>query len=189
MTLAEPDLEWWQTLPRDHPDRGRAEVMLRAGCTPTEGGRGWEGGTCCGCGKTGRRLDYSHRVAEGQGGPVTAANGIALCGPGGSGGCHGWASSRDRTLAERLGWILPEGTDPARTPMWLVTPSHPTGGWWLAGWFDTDPPEAAHVLLIAHPADYLLPRSSTGETLPDVPDYGPPWATWRPRSDRLPPLP
>jgi hypothetical protein len=157
----------WPRLPRTHADRGRAEVMLRAGCVPTDAGHGWEGGRCEGCGRSGQRLDFSHRVAEGQGGPVTAANGAALCGPGGAGGCHGWAGNH-RVAAQVLGWILGSWQDPSRTPLWLVGAHSPDGGWFLPGWFGGDPDGAGHVLIRVEPGDYQLP---------EVPS-GPSWAVW-----------
>lgn len=53
----------------------------------------------------GRATNWCHRIAEGQGGPWLASNGINGCGSGTT-GCHGW-THRNPSLAEAHGWIVP----------------------------------------------------------------------------------
>ena len=57
------------------------------------------GGICEGCGKA-PATDWSHRVAEGQGGPWDAANGLHLCHSD-----HMWGHT-EPLAARKLGWLL-----------------------------------------------------------------------------------
>lgn len=43
------------------------------------------------------------------------ANGILLCGSG-TQGCHGWVES-ERSVAEMLGYLVPQGARPADVPV------------------------------------------------------------------------
>jgi hypothetical protein len=79
-----------------------------------------------GCGTP--AADYAHRWAEGQGGPVTPSNGLALCGPGNAGGCHGLTHGNP-TIAKACGWMLLPHTDPITVPALIVTPLAPDGDW------------------------------------------------------------
>lgn len=54
----------------------------------------------------GRATNWCHRIAEGQGGPWLASNGIAGCGSGNATGCHGWTHQHP-DLAKANGWIVP----------------------------------------------------------------------------------
>lgn len=150
--------------------RARAEVIERSA------------GRCEGCYEPRQDIDWHHRWAQGQEGIWSPVNGVGLHGPGGAGGCHGWAH-QNPTLAKVLGWIVQPVQDPgsgrvltgeqqgmhlARQPLWLCTPSSPDGDWWVAGWFGDDPNAAAHVLVPIDARDYNLPW---------VPQ-GPPWASW-----------
>jgi hypothetical protein len=65
----------------------------------------------------GRAREFSHRWAEGQGGPWCASNGLDSCG---LAGCHGWLH-RNPIEAKRLGWVIPptyrfEGTQRVPVP-------------------------------------------------------------------------
>lgn len=81
------------------------------------------GGRCEGCGRPGP-TEWAHRVSRAQGGPWTAANGLALCGdltgghaPTTGGGCHPWShSAAGRPICEKRGWILRRRDDPTTTP-------------------------------------------------------------------------
>lgn len=86
---AEPGERSAETLARKHlRDRSQGHCELRIG------------GVCLG-----RTHDqFCHRLAEGQGGPWLASNGIAGCGSGTT-GCHGWCHDNP-ALAEAHGWIV-----------------------------------------------------------------------------------
>jgi hypothetical protein len=84
-------------------------------------------GRCELCGRSGP-TSWAHRVARGQGGRWTPANGVLLCGDGVA-GCHGWTHAHP-DAARAGGWILPAGTDPTTAPVWLRSPGHGTG-WFL----------------------------------------------------------
>lgn len=84
-------------------------------------------GRCEGCNRLGP-TEWAHRVSRAQGGPWTAANGLALCGdltgghaPTAGGGCHPWShSTKGRPICEKRGWILRRRQDPTTTPVLLA---------------------------------------------------------------------
>lgn len=73
---------------------------------------------CIACGRS-SPLTAHHRTARGMGGTSrvdlgSPTNGLTLCGSGTT-GCHGWVEYH-RTQAVALGWLVPEGVDPATRP-------------------------------------------------------------------------
>ena len=101
-----------------------------------------DGGRCQRCTRiigSGPR-SLHHRRPRGMGGSRyanTAANLILLCGSGVT-GCHGWVES-NRFRAKQLRFLIPQGHDPARTPLYRFMRSweQPTD----TGWVPVDPPE------------------------------------------------
>lgn len=87
------------------------------------------GGCCERCGQAiGGQFSIHHRLPRGMGGTSdpaanSPANLVLLCGSATT-GCHA-SVERFRQAAVTTGWIVPRGTDPAKTP--LKTP----GGWVL----------------------------------------------------------
>lgn len=66
----------------------------------------------------GRATNFSHRKAEGQGGPWRASNGLAACGSGTT-GCHGWCHEHPEEAREH-GWFVSAFTpDPSQVPAWI----------------------------------------------------------------------
>lgn len=87
------------------PTKARRPAPSREECEAKALVRGRSGGYCeirvpgvC----LGAARDFSHRWAEGQGGPWSASNGLASCG---LFGCHGWIHAHP-TEAKRWGWII-----------------------------------------------------------------------------------
>lgn len=84
-------------------------------------------GRCEGCNRPGP-TEWAHRVSRAQGGPWTAANGLALCGdltgghaPTAGGGCHPWSHSAEgRPICEKRGWILRRRQDPELEPVLIA---------------------------------------------------------------------
>lgn len=78
----------------------------------------------------GRAREFSHRWAEGQGGPWCASNGLDSCG---LAGCHGWLH-RNPIQAKRLGWVIaPTYRIEAGTRV-PVPPCEFPAYIWLPGW-------------------------------------------------------
>lgn len=86
---------------------------------------GRTGRVCEGC----RRhvwTDKAHRLARSQGGPWRPDNVLGLCAL-----CHRWAHANPHA-AQRAGWIVQPGADPAQVPAFLVSASV-WPGWYLLG--------------------------------------------------------
>lgn len=66
-------------------------------------------GLCEGCGRA-KATDWSHRKAEGQGGPWCPSNGMHLCR-----GCHSWAHANP-AAARSVGWHVLSGHNYQTTP-------------------------------------------------------------------------
>ena len=101
-------------------------------------------GRCQRCGRfigSGPRSVH-HRRPRGMGGSKyanTAANLLLLCGTGTSaGGCHAWVEG-SRTRAEKYGFLVRQGHDPAAKPVFRYLRSWeiPTA----CGWVPADPPD------------------------------------------------
>lgn len=136
-----PRSEWTE-------DAGKAVVNARA-----EAGTGARTCEVTGTGAGFWPLDWSHRIAAGRGGTYAPSNGILLTRL-----VHDWAH-REPSLAERLGWHLPTGTDTTRAPAWLV---RPWPGFWLL-------PDDAGPLRPAHREDHPhLPGDAELATLLDA---------------------
>lgn len=61
----------------------------------------------------GRGREFSHRLAEGQGGKWSVVNGMFSCGHGNLDGCHGYIHQHPKE-AEDKGWIVSAWGDPAK---------------------------------------------------------------------------
>lgn len=63
--------------------------------------------------------EFSHRLAEGQGGKWLVVNGLDSCGHGNLDGCHGYIHQHPEE-ATKYGWMVSAWGDPATTPvlMW-----------------------------------------------------------------------
>ena len=102
-----------------------------------------DGGRCQRCARfigSGARSMHDRRP-RGMGGSKyanTAANLILVCGTGTSAGCHSIIEG-SRTQAERYGFLVRQGHDPATKPVfrYLRTWAIPTED----GWIPADPPE------------------------------------------------
>ncbi|PRY35283.1 HNH endonuclease [Umezawaea tangerina] len=69
----------------------------------------------------GRATNWSHRLAQGQGGLWAPSNGLDVCGMGNATGCHGYLHQHP-TRAEAEGWLVPPGqTDPIDVPTRIHT--------------------------------------------------------------------
>ncbi len=78
------------------------------------------GGVCEGC-SAARATDWSHRVAEGQGGPYCPSNGMHLCRA-----CHAWLHANPTAARDERGWRLLSTDEPAEVPV-----LHAVHGWVL----------------------------------------------------------
>jgi hypothetical protein len=58
-------------------------------------------------------MNFSHRLAEGQGGLWTTSNGLAACGMGNLYGCHGYLHQHPLE-AKKNGWIVQPWEDPLK---------------------------------------------------------------------------
>lgn len=72
------------------------------------------GGRCEGCGEY-QPVQIHHRLYKSRGGRGTVPNGLALCGLGNTGGCHGIAHTGE---GMELGWAIPSGSRPELWPAW-----------------------------------------------------------------------
>ena len=77
------------------------------------------GGVCEACGKV-PATQVHHRLYKSRGGRGNVANGLAVCGFGNAGGCHGIAHT---AKGEQQGWSIRSGFYPLKVPV-----SHATHG-------------------------------------------------------------
>lgn len=75
------------------------------------------GGVCEVCG-TCAATSFQHRRNRSQGGLWSASNGLAVCGSGNYGGCHGRIHQHP-TQAMRKGWMVSRQHNPVEVPVWL----------------------------------------------------------------------
>jgi len=73
---------------------------------------------CERCGEASNAFQWHHRRPRGAGGSKapdtnTAANCLLLCVR-----CHAWIESH-RSEALHWGWLVPQGTSPEKTPVWI----------------------------------------------------------------------
>jgi hypothetical protein len=77
--------------------------------------RGRSGGMCEVCG-TAKATNFQHRLNEGQGGPWTASNGLAVCGQGNATGCHS-VIHLNPTKSYVNGWSVRSWDNPITCPV------------------------------------------------------------------------
>jgi hypothetical protein len=114
----------------------------------------------------GGATNFCHRIADGQGGPRLASNGVAGCGSGTT-GCHGWTHDHP-DLAKAHGWMIAptyqvvEGRrvmlDADAFPAYLWRPDADEPEW---VWLD----DAGGAVTVAQIADVELYEVMAGEVL------------------------